>query len=51
MADIRSIAPSINSFIGPGDFHCITMNDTYYDYQANGVQLRDWMIDLASPQP
>lgn len=51
MADLRSIAPGINSFIGPGDIHCITMNDNYYNYQANGVQLRDWMTDLASSQP
>ena len=51
LADLRSEAPGINSFIGPGDYHCITMSDQFYDYQANGVQLSDWMNNLASQQP
>ncbi len=49
LTDLRSDVPAINSFIGPGDYHCITMSDQFYDYQANGVQLSDWMTNLASP--
>ncbi len=48
---LQAAAPNLQAFIGPGDYHCITMMDTYYDYTADGVQLNDWLTRLVKPGP
>lgn len=37
--------PNYRNFVGPGDEHCIIPYDSFYEVEADGVRLVDWMRD------
>lgn len=48
---LRNALEQINSenfysFVGKGERHCILKHPVFYTEQANGVLLRDWVVDL-----
>ena len=43
--EIEERAPTFDSFIAPGEQHCILLFDNFYTVNANGVKLSDWLGD------
>lgn len=42
---IEQRAPSFDSFIAPGEQHCILPYDNFYTVQSNGTKLTTWLAD------
>lgn len=43
--EIEDRAATFDSFIAPGEQHCILLFDNFYTVNANGVKLADWLSD------
>jgi hypothetical protein len=43
--EIETRAPSFDSFVAPGEQHCILLFDNFYTVEAGGVRLVDWLGD------
>lgn len=41
--EIESRAPTFDSFIAPGEQHCILPYDNFYTVESNGVKLTSWL--------
>jgi len=41
-------SPNFASYIAPGERHCILPYDAFYDVEADGVRLVDWVNDLVA---
>ncbi len=50
-ADIRAAAPNFRAFITGGESHTILRRPEFYTYAADGVRIRDWVVDLAAFKP
>ena len=48
--DVSGQVPSFRYLIAPGTAHIVLNQDTFYQYQVNGVSLSDWVASLANGQ-
>jgi len=47
--DIRSTGvDNFRAYIAPGESHCITIQDAFYEVEVDGVRLVDWVADLVA---
>jgi hypothetical protein len=45
IAEIEERALNFDSFLAPGEQHCILPYDNFYTVESNGVKLTDWLKD------
>lgn len=45
IGEIETRAPGFDSFIAPGQQHCILLFDNFYTVEAGGVKLHQWLGD------
>lgn len=50
-AQIEAAGVDLLSFISPGDDHTILTQDRFYDHEAEGVALLDWVVALLAGDP
>ncbi|MFT4703952.1 MAG: hypothetical protein ACI81R_001647 [Bradymonadia bacterium] len=43
----ESLSPNISTYIGPGETHCMIPYDRFYEAEADGVRLVDWVRELS----
>lgn len=48
---LAQTAPNYRAFTAGGNLHCITPRPDFYRYAIDGVQLRDWVADMAAGKP
>ena len=48
VGEIETRSKSFDSFIAPGEQHCILLYDNFYTVEAGGVKLSDWLTDRVS---
>lgn len=48
VGEIETRSKSFDSFIAPGEQHCILLYDNFYTVEAGGVKLSDWLADKVS---
>jgi len=51
IADIEAGAASFDSFIAPGEQHCILPYDNFYTVESNGMKLTQWLKDKIEGKP
>ena len=47
---IQDSAPNFHAYIAPGEIHCITPFDSFYDREVNGIKLTDWLKAMVNDQ-
>jgi hypothetical protein len=49
--DIRNGSETFKTYTAGGDLHTILRLPEFYEYEVDGVTVRDWVADLASGEP
>jgi hypothetical protein len=49
--EIQTAAPNFRAFLAEGEQHCILPQPNFYDAQAGGTKLVDWLADMANDKP
>lgn len=48
---IRASTPNYRYYVAPGDEHCATVIDKFYDTSSDGIALKDWVAGRINGQP
>jgi hypothetical protein len=49
--DIQAAAPGFRAFLAPGEQHCILPQANFYQSEAGGVKLAEWLGRMVNDQP
>lgn len=47
VAGIHATTPNFRSYVGPGNAHCATVDNDFYNVTSNGVMLNTWLTNYA----
>jgi acetyl esterase/lipase len=51
LRDIQDAAPNFRAFVAEGEQHCILPAANFYDSEAGGKKLSEWMSDMVNDRP